>query len=72
MLCRRWIEEYGYVPDAVVVEGPKAGGHLGYSSQQIGDANYSLEHILPEVVAEARETEQRTGKHISQSLPEAE
>ena len=51
VLCRRWIEEYGYVPDAVVVEGPK-------------DAGCTLEHILPEVVAEARATEQRTGKHI--------
>ena len=64
VLCRRWIEEYGYVPDAVVVEGPKAGGHLGYSAQQLDDAGCTLEHILPEVVAEARETEQRTGKHI--------
>ena len=64
VLCRRWIEEYGYVPDAVVVEGPKAGGHLGYTPQQLGDADCTLEHILPEVVAEARATEQRTGKHI--------
>lgn len=64
VLCRRWIEEYGYVPDAVVVEGPKAGGHLGYTPQQLGDAGCTLEHILPEVVAEARATEQRTGKHI--------
>ena len=29
LICRRWIGEYGYTPDAVVVEGPKAGGQLG-------------------------------------------
>ena len=64
VICRRWIDEYGYVPDAVVVEGPKAGGHLGYSDEQLADGNFTLERIVPEVVAEARETEQRTGKHI--------
>ena len=31
VICRRWLGEYNYLPDAVVVEGPKAGGHLGYS-----------------------------------------
>ena len=64
VICRRWIGEYGYVPDAVVVEGPKAGGHLGYSHEQINDEAYSLEAIVPEVVAAARELEQQHGKHI--------
>ena len=64
VICRRWIGEYGYVPDAVVVEGPKAGGHLGYSHEQIDDENFSLEKIVPEVVAAARELEQQHGKHI--------
>lgn len=64
VLCRRWMEEYGYAPDAVVVEGPKAGGHLGYSNEQLGDSNFALERIVPEVVAVAREAEQRAGKHI--------
>ncbi len=63
MLCRRWIEEYGYVPDAVVVEGPQGGRTPRI--QLAADRRrqlLALEHILPEVVAEARETEQRTGK----------
>ncbi len=64
VICRRWIGEYGYAPDAVVVEGPKAGGHLGYSHEQIDDQAHSLENIVPEVVAAARELEQQHGKHI--------
>ena len=64
VICRRWIGEYSYVPDAVVVEGPKAGGHLGYSHEQIDDENFSLEKIVPEVVAATRELEQQHGKHI--------
>ena len=61
VICRRWIGEYGYTPDAVVVEGPKAGGHLGYSLEQIEDENYSLEKIVPEVVAAAEEIGQQQG-----------
>ena len=33
-----------------MVEGPKAGGHLGFKKEQIEDENYSLEHIIPEVI----------------------
>ena len=64
LICRRWIGEYGYTPDAVVVEGPKAGGHLGYSHEQINDNNFSLESIVPEVVAAAREIGEQQGKYI--------
>ena len=64
LICRRWIGEYGYTPDAVVVEGPKAGGHLGYSHEQINDENYSLENIVPEVVTAAREIGEQQGKYI--------
>jgi len=52
LLCRKWWSEYRYVPDAIVVEGPKAGGHLGYKPEQIEDENYSLERIVPEVARE--------------------
>ena len=64
LIARRWIGEYGYTPDAVVVEGPKAGGHLGYNLDQIDDPNFSLEKIVPEVVAAAREIGQKQGCHI--------
>ena len=50
LICEKWKHNYNYLPDAIVVEGPKAGGHLGYKNNQIGDESYSLEHIVPEVV----------------------
>lgn len=53
LICEKWYANYGYLPDAIVVEGPKAGGHLGFKNEQIEDANFSLEHIIPEVVAVA-------------------
>ena len=52
LICEKWKKNYNYLPDAIVVEGPKAGGHLGYKSEDLGSADYSLEKILPEVVSE--------------------
>lgn len=50
ILCSKWLGNYNYLPDAIVVEGPKAGGHLGFKREQINDPAYSLENIIPEVV----------------------
>ena len=64
LLCQKWFSEYRYIPDAIVVEGPKAGGHLGYKADQIDDAHYSLEEILPPVIEEVRTFEAEHGRHI--------
>lgn len=46
VLCQKWFSEYKYIPDAIVVEGPKAGGHLGYKADQIaGGGIYTGEDI---------------------------
>lgn len=55
LLCEKWLANYNYIPDAIVVEGPKAGGHLGFKHNQIHDEQYALETVLPEVVKEVRE-----------------
>ena len=36
----------------IVVEGPKAGGHLGFKANQIDDPKFSIEQLIPEVVSE--------------------
>ena len=59
LLCEKWWNEYRYAPDAIVVEGPKAGGHLGYKADQIEDENYSLETTLPQVVEAVAEFGQK-------------
>jgi len=50
LIFRSWAKQYGHVPDAVVVEGPLAGGHLGFKREHIDDPEYALEKLLPEVV----------------------
>ena len=61
LICEKWSANYGYLPDAIVVEGPKAGGHLGFKNEQIEDEHYSLEHLIPEVVEVARSYTGRKG-----------
>ncbi len=50
VICEKWKNNYDYLPDAIVVEGPKAGGHLGFKKEQIEDENFTLETIVSEVV----------------------
>ncbi len=50
LICKKWLANYNYLPDAMVVEGPKAGGHLGFKTNQIEDGDYALEELVPEVI----------------------
>lgn len=57
VICEKWKNNFNYLPDAIVVEGPKAGGHLGFKVEQLDDAHYSLEEIVPEVLTIASQYE---------------
>lgn len=35
VICKYWLKKYNRLPDMVVIEGPKAGGHLGFSKEQL-------------------------------------
>jgi nitronate monooxygenase len=53
LICKKW-ERLGYRPDAVVLEGPLAGGHLGFKMDQIDLDSNKLENLLPSVKDMAR------------------
>lgn len=64
IICEKWKTLYNYLPDAIVVEGPKAGGHLGFKANQIFDTQYSIEMLIPEVVREVSKFEDQYGQAI--------
>jgi nitronate monooxygenase len=64
IICEKWKANYDYLPDAVIVEGPKAGGHLGFKEEQIEDHNYSLERLVPEIVDELKLHEEKYNQTI--------
>jgi len=51
LIFQYWGKNYNHVPDAVVIEGPLAGGHLGFKKEQIDDPGYMLEKLLPDVIS---------------------
>jgi nitronate monooxygenase len=64
IVAKRWMDRYRYPPDAVVVEGPRAGGHLGFKPEQLDDPGYALEALLADVLAEIRPFETEAGHPI--------
>jgi nitronate monooxygenase len=48
LICKKW-ERLGYRPDAVVLEGPLAGGHLGFKMDQVDLESNKLENLFPPV-----------------------
>jgi nitronate monooxygenase len=49
LMCKRW-KRHGRLPDAIVLEGPKSGGHQGYTYEQCLDPAYQLEVMTPQVL----------------------
>jgi nitronate monooxygenase len=64
-LLSAWLRRYNRAPDAFILEGPLAGGHLGFDEEQLAQPDiFSLEKILVQVLAVVREFEQKLGRKI--------
>ncbi|WP_456406093.1 NAD(P)H-dependent flavin oxidoreductase [Caldithrix abyssi] len=64
LIFQYWGKTFGRIPEAVVVEGPKAGGHLGFKREQIDDPQFQLENLIPEVVDTVKVFEERFEREI--------
>lgn len=64
LIFQTWQKKFNHVPDMVVVEGPKAGGHLGFKSEQISDPAYALEQLVPDVLSLVKSYENQFEKNI--------
>ena len=65
LILRRWAKEFGRTADFVVIEGCKAGGHLGFAEGDLLAGNcQTLEEILPEVLTEVKPYEAQFGHAI--------
>lgn len=45
VICRLWDRKYKRVPDLVVIEGPLAGGHLGFSREELHQYGADTEDV---------------------------
>ncbi|MBQ8823015.1 MAG: nitronate monooxygenase [Lachnospiraceae bacterium] len=66
VIWKYWEKKYNVAPDMVVIEGPKAGGHLGFSYEQLQDIpGLNFEEEIKKIVAFVKENAARIGKEIS-------
>ena len=66
VILKMWERKYGRTADFVVIEGPQAGGHLGFSKEELGhmdDLRYDNE------IKKIIETVHAYGKKFDQKIP---
>ena len=65
VIFKYWMKKYNRLPDLVVIEGPRAGGHLGFHMEElenIDDAAYDEE--IKRIIARVNEYGAQQGKEI--------
>ena len=61
VIMRYWWKKYTRLPDAVIIEGPLAGGHLGFQKEQLDDIEAL--HYDEEVRQIIRKVEETAAEH---------
>jgi len=64
IICNKWKQNFNYLPDALVVEGPKAGGHLGFKSDKLEEESNTLENLIFDVLEITAEMKEKYNKDI--------
>lgn len=66
VICRMWERKYKKAPDLVVIEGPKAGGHLGFSREELDTfTDESYDGVIRSII----ETVKEYGEKFSKKIP---
>ncbi|MDD6232177.1 MAG: nitronate monooxygenase family protein [Frisingicoccus sp.] len=75
LICRMWDKRHHCTPDMIVIEGPLAGGHLGFSKDQlvpfvensvdkISDMMHHYDEEIKKIIQVCREYGEKYSKHI--------
>lgn len=64
LICKSWDKRHQVIPDAIVVEGPEAGGHLGFSEDDLDKDSNNLTSLLSDVLKAIKPFEEKYNKKI--------
>lgn len=64
VILKLWDKHDNVTPDMIVVEGPKAGGHLGFKKYEIETASESFDNTIVDIVNHVKEYEEKYEKKI--------
>ena len=70
VICRLWDRKYKQVPDFVVVEGPLAGGHLGFSREELAEYGADTKDVPNTYNQEAYDKEVRSIMEVIKTYEE--
>lgn len=65
IIAKTWHRRYQRIPDAVIVEGPRCGGHMAFSYEQLDDPNsVAIDKIFREVKETIAPYEAEYGREV--------
>lgn len=64
LIFQHWSNKFNIIPDAVVVEGPLAGGHLGFKKTELTGITKPLHELIQETVKEVAVFEKQYNREI--------
>ncbi len=65
VICRMWERKYQTAPDLVVIEGPKAGGHLGFSREELETlTDEAYDKVIVSIIEKVKEYSEKFSKKI--------
>jgi NAD(P)H-dependent flavin oxidoreductase YrpB (nitropropane dioxygenase family) len=63
VIFKKWFRDFNYIPDGFVVEGPDAGGHLGFKEENI--TNFDFEGEVKKIINFKKEIYDNYKKYVS-------
>ncbi len=65
VILKLWDRKNNVTPDAIIIEGPKAGGHLGFSPEQLQDINdAAYDEEIKDIITLTKDYATKYGKDI--------
>ena len=65
VICRMWERKYQTAPDLAVIEGPKAGGHLGFSREELETVtDEAYDDVIVSIIEKVKEYSEKFSKKI--------
>ena len=68
VILKYWDKKYHRIPDLLVIEGPKAGGHLGFHLGEIEEFQKKYDEEVTKILAVVKGYEDRYAQHIPTAL----
>lgn len=64
VILKLWDKHDNVAPDLVVIEGPKAGGHLGFKVEELEDENLDFDKTVVDIIDETKKYAEKYNKEI--------